>query len=97
MPMRNLPLAVAVTLTSLWLASPVAAQSDPSPIEIRSPGGAGIIRDPSEGVGPQTPGDPGGWQQLTLLAIVLVALAVILLLVRRQINQAQRLRNSHLS
>ena len=89
--MRTLPVA-ALTSIALVLSPTVAlAQTDPSPIEIRSPRGAGIIRDPSEGFGPQTPGDPGGWQQLTLLAILLVALTIIILLVRRQMKQAQRL------
>jgi len=89
--MRTLPVA-ALTSIALVLSPTVAvAQTDHSPVEVRPPRGAGIIRDPSEGVGPQTPGDPGGWQQLTLLAILLVGLTIIALLVRRQIKQAQRL------
>ncbi len=89
--MRTLPVAAFTSLALVLSPTVATAQNDPSSIEIRSPGGAGIIRDPSEGVGPQTPGDPGGWQQLTLLAILLVGLAIIVLLVRRQIKQAQRL------
>jgi hypothetical protein len=89
--MRTLPVAAFTSLALVLSPTVATAQNDPSSIEIRSPAGAGIIRDPSEGVGPQTPGDPGGWQQLTLLAILLVGLTIIVLLVRRQIKQAQRL------
>ena len=80
-----------------WLSTaPVGAQDEPAPPEIRAPescGGGSIIPDPREGCGPETPGDPGGWQQLTLLAVILVALVVIGLLVHRQVRQANRLRD----
>ncbi len=85
---------VAIALAALWMAAtPVTAQEEPEGPQIRAPrcGAGSIIPDPREGCGPETPGDPGGWQQLTLFAVILVALAVIALLVRRQVRQAARL------
>jgi hypothetical protein len=85
---------VAIALAVLWMAAaPVVAQEEPEGPQIRAPrcGAGSIIPDPREGCAPETPGDPGGWQQLTLFAVILVALAVIALLVRRQVRQASRL------
>jgi hypothetical protein len=87
-------LFVAIALAALFLtAAPVRAQGDPEPPTIRSPtcGAGRIIPDPREGCAPETPGDPGGWQQLTLLVVILAAFVVIALLVRRQVRQAARL------
>lgn len=87
-------LLVAIALTLVWMtAAPAWAQEDPEGPQIRSPrcGAGNIIPDPRDGCAPETPGDPGGWQQLTLLAVILMALAVIALLVRRQVRQAARL------
>lgn len=93
--MRARVLVTVVGLTLWWSALPVGAQGDPepNPPTINAPDcGGGIIPDPAEGCGPETPGDPGGWQQLTLLLVILVALVAIGLLVRRQVKQAVRLR-----
>jgi hypothetical protein len=92
-------LFVAVALATLWLGTaPVTAQEDPQPPSIRVPsGGGGTIPDPREGRAPETPGDPGGWQQLTLLAVIIVALLMIGWLVRRQVRQAARLADLHLA
>jgi len=86
-----LPYAIAARIIA-WLAvtsSAESAQDEPS----QGGGGGDIIPRPSEGRAPETPGDPGGWQQLTLLAVIVIAVAVILYLVRRQVKQAQRLRD----
>src|SRR5699024_2397136 len=36
-----------------------------------------IIPDPAEGKAPETPGEPGGWQQTALLGFVCAAIAAI--------------------
>ena len=60
-------------------------------IDIRSPDDADvtILPRPNSGTAPQTPGDPGGWQQLMLLVLIVAALVVIFLLVRRQMRRAR--------
>jgi len=43
-----------------------------------------IIPEPNSGSPPDNPGDPGGWQQLSLLALMIVAVTAIFLLARRE-------------
>ncbi|KAA0235254.1 MAG: hypothetical protein EDR02_04770 [Actinobacteria bacterium] len=88
--------AVAVSLALLLLMAPDSSAvpdqtqgSDPTetgelpPLEpaVESPD---IIPQPNSGSPPDHPGDRGGWQQLSLLALIVVAVAAIFLLVRRE-------------
>jgi hypothetical protein len=50
----------------------------------------GVIPRPNEGREPQQAGDPGGWLQLTLAALVVVAVAVIFAIVARSAARTTR-------
>ena len=47
-----------------------------------------IIERPEEGRGPEQPGDPGGWQQLALLGVVVAGLGTVTVLVWRSSRRA---------
>lgn len=85
-------LVLAVAIQTLLLTSTVSAQDDTGDLDIRAPDEpeVTILPRPDSGSAPETPGDPGGWQQLTLLALIVVALVVITLLVWRQARRARR-------
>ena len=48
-----------------------------------------IIERPEEGRAPEHPGDPGGWQQLALLGLVVAGLGTVTLLVWRSSRRAR--------
>ena len=48
-----------------------------------------IITRPEDGVGPEEPGDPGGWQQLALLGGLVIAIGTVGLLVWRSSRKAR--------
>ena len=48
-----------------------------------------IIERPEEGRAPEQPGDPGGWQQLALLGLVVAGLGTVTLLVWRSSRRAR--------
>jgi hypothetical protein len=50
----------------------------------------GVIPRPNQGREPRHPGDPGGWLQLTLAAIVVVAVATIFTVVARSASRTTR-------
>src|SRR4051794_24688222 len=54
---------------------------DTTPVSVAGP--PHIIERPENGRGPQAPGDPGGSQQLALLGMIVLGLAVITVLVWR--------------
>lgn len=76
---------VAVTVTTDGSAS-----KDPQTEEIRD-GEArpGIIPQPGEGTAPENPGDRGGWEQLALFGVIVVALVVIAFAVVRGTKRAR--------
>ena len=88
--------AVAVSLALLFLVTPDLSaaprqDSDSSQIEVdeQSPAepaaeAPSIIPRPNSGSAPDDPGDRGGWQQLSLLGLILIAVAAIFYLVRRE-------------
>ncbi len=84
-------LFLAVTIQSMLWIPAALAQDDSGDLEIGPPDDPRItiLPRPNSGSAPETPGDPGGWQQLTLLAIVVVALVLIFLLARRQARKAR--------
>lgn len=53
-----------------------------------------IIPKPSEGRAPDNPGDPGGWEQLALLGLVVAGLGTVAALVWRSSRRARA--NDHL-
>ncbi|HXH56636.1 hypothetical protein [Iamia sp.] len=55
----------------------------------QSPERPGIIPRPGEGQAPSDPGDPGGWAQVTLFGLIVVAIAVIIGLVVRSARRAR--------
>ncbi len=73
------------------LASAALAQDDSDGLDIGTPDEprVTILPRPDSGRAPETPGDPGGWQQLTLLAVIVVALVLMFFLVRRQARRAR--------
>lgn len=80
---RTLLLSAAILVVAIFggvLA--VAALSDPGTPTTPAATADGqarprIITRPNEGVEPQDPGDRGGWEQLALMGVVLVAVAGI--------------------
>lgn len=52
-------------------------------------GSPDIIPDPNQGVAPTDPGDPGGWQQLALFGVLVLALMGIGIVIFRGGKQAQ--------
>ena len=48
-----------------------------------------IIERPEEGRAPEQPGDPGGWQQLALLGLIVAGLGTVTLLVWRSSRRAR--------
>ncbi len=50
----------------------------------------GIIPHPGDGRAPAEAGEPGGWGQLALLGIILVAVATIVVMVVRSTRRARR-------
>lgn len=93
--MRSLLLGSAVAGHG-WLTTTVAAlaQAEPSaePPFVAESGDPGItiLPRPDSGRAPQSPGDPGGWMQLVLLAGLVLALVVIAALVWRDVRRKRR-------
>lgn len=50
----------------------------------------GIIPHPGDGRTPADPGEPGGWEQLALLGVILVAVAAITTVVVRSARRSRR-------
>jgi hypothetical protein len=48
-----------------------------------------IIRRPEDGVAPESPGDPGGWEQLALLGVIVLGVGVVGGLVWRASRKAR--------
>ncbi|MBV9950607.1 MAG: hypothetical protein JO291_01550 [Acidimicrobiia bacterium] len=48
-----------------------------------------IIRRPEDGVAPEGPGDPGGWEQLALLGVIVAGVGVVGGLVWRASRKAR--------
>ena len=70
----------------------VAIFSDPGPPtdpSANAPRAPHIIERPNEGTGPQNPGDRGGWEQLLVLAMIIVSVVVIGLVVFRGGSKAR--------
>lgn len=95
MPRRLLASAAVALVAVLSLsAAPVAAQSDSDPTaptapvsEEDSPLGD-IVPRPNSGQAPDSPNDPGGWQQYLVFALIVGGMAAIALLVRRSSKKA---------
>ncbi|HSL56682.1 MAG TPA: hypothetical protein VK866_02465 [Acidimicrobiales bacterium] len=88
-------LAAVVLAASLALASPAAAESPPpspdptlAPLESDLPLGD-IIPRPNSGRAPDSPNDPGGWQQYLVLGLIVGAMALIVALVVRESRRAR--------
>ena len=87
-------LAAVVLAASLAVASPVSAQSDPSPdptlapLESDLPLGD-IIPRPNSGRAPDSPNDPGGWQQYMVLGLIVAGVALIIVLVARESRRSR--------
>ncbi len=56
----------------------------------------GIIPRPGEGQAPDEPGDRGGWEQLAVLAVLILALVLIMSLIVRNARRARTLRRRSL-
>lgn len=70
-------LAAATCVLTLG-ASPVAAQTETTstlPVDNRQAGD--MIPKPNTGMEPQSPGDPGGWLQVSLFFLICAAIVVI--------------------
>jgi hypothetical protein len=48
-----------------------------------------IITRPEDGRAPQQPGDPGGWEQLALLGVIVLGLGTVGLLIWRSSRRAR--------
>jgi hypothetical protein len=93
-------LAVAVVLTGLSLAAvalaagPATAQEDEQPVTTTLPVSdedsplGDIIPRPNSGRAPDSPNDPGGWQQYLVFALIIGGMAAIVMLVRRSSRRA---------
>ena len=91
LPSRLAGLALVFATGLLAVMATAEAQDGGDGLDIRGPDDSDItiLPRPNSGSAPETPGDPGGWQQLTLLAVIVVALALIFFLVRRQARRAR--------
>ncbi|MBK5224091.1 MAG: hypothetical protein JJE52_14700 [Acidimicrobiia bacterium] len=49
-----------------------------------------ILPEPNSGQAPDSPNDPGGWQQYLVFALIAGGLGAIVLLVRRESKRAKR-------
>ncbi len=87
-------LVIVVLVVSLTREGPAAAQEPaptaPSTTLIEGGDLPGVIPRPNQGREPQQPGDPGGWLQLTLAGIVVVAVTVIFTVVARSAARTTR-------
>ena len=64
----------------------IAAFSDPGEPTPRAPGEQvkpNALERPNQGAAPQNPGDRGGWEQLAILGLIIVAVVVIAVVVFR--------------
>jgi hypothetical protein len=85
-------LLVVVALT-LLVAAPATAQEPPptAPATTLVEGDLpGVIPRPNQGREPQQPGDPGGWLQLTLAGIVVLAVGLVFTIVVRSAARTTR-------
>jgi hypothetical protein len=89
---RSLLLFVAAL--TLLAAAPATAQEPPptAPTTTLVEGGdlPGVIPRPNQGREPQQPGDPGGWLQLTLAGIVVLAVGLVFTIVVRSAARTTR-------
>lgn len=91
---------VLVALLVVGAPSPAGAQEadDPSPTTLRPAEGdlplGDIIPRPNSGRAPDSPNDPGGWQQYLVLGLVLAGLATIFGLAVRESRRARARRGS---
>ena len=88
-------LAAALGLGALAsLAPPASAQAGATtttdPVDDRRLGD--IIPEPNTGRAPETPGDPGGWLQVSLFFLICAAVIAIVLVVWRQSRRARERR-----
>lgn len=87
-------LAAALCLAGVRTAPEAAAQSettvDTRPVidDPNSPLGNMLPR-PNSGQAPDSPNDPGGWQQFLVFGLIAGGLGVIVLLVRRESRRAR--------
>ncbi|MDZ7678120.1 MAG: hypothetical protein U5K29_06180 [Acidimicrobiales bacterium] len=94
----RIALLVALLLTGLMAEpGPALAQSDESgdatstsvvERDGQSPAGD-ILPQPNSGEAPDSPGDPGGWQQYLVFGLIFAGLAAIVALVVRESRQAR--------
>lgn len=94
---RRLLLVVllATAIVTVGTAGPVLAQDEPedgtTTTEVvrdeDSPLGD-IIPRPNSGQAPDSPNDPGGWQQYLVFGAIIAGMAAIVLLVRRESRRA---------
>lgn len=99
MPLRRLAVLL-VAVTALVVGAPSAnaalhAQQDEVTTTTASEGDSSvgnILPRPNSGQAPDSPNDPGGWQQYLVFAVLFVGLAAIVLLVRRESRRARAAR-----
>lgn len=96
-------LAVAVLVTgapSMAAAAPLPSQQDEVTSTTASEGDSSvgdILPRPNSGQAPDSPNDPGGWQQYLVFAALFVGLAAIALLVRRESRRARAARGDRIA
>lgn len=86
-------LAVA-SLVLMGSADPVLAQDDPTTTSLApsgpdSPAG-NILPRPNSGTAPDSPNDPGGWQQYMVFALIGLGLLAIVALATRESRRIRR-------
>lgn len=89
-----LTLAVALAVT----APAASAQSDEATTTTAEPDTqlptGNILPRPNSGQAPDSPNDPGGWQQYLVFGLIFAGLAVIVVLVTRESRKARGSRPS---
>ena len=84
---RTLVLSALVLFGALAIGiGAIAIFSDPGPPTPRVPGEQvqpRAIERPNQGQAPQSPGDRGGWEQLAILGLIIVAVAGIGIVIAR--------------
>jgi hypothetical protein len=85
--------AVVAVAATLCLSPAAAQEQDPAGNTTTLVEGQdlpGVIPRPNQGRAPQQPGDPGGWLQLTLAALVVVGVGAIFAVVARSAIRTTR-------
>lgn len=86
----------AVAVVALVIGAPAGAQPGATtstlPVDGRTFGD--IIPEPNSGRPPETPGDPGGWLQVSLFFLLCITVGLIVLFVWRQSRTARARRKA---